>query len=337
MMNSRQNSAALQAASWYQPLTLGHFTSLMASLTDSIWARLGLRTLNLALVLFLCWSLADLTWRLLNPPEQPGDLSVEKGPFSFGATRTDANLMDVAKLHLFGSPTPAKPGLAPPVQAQAAPSYQLKGLIGGNANQPGGAIIADDSQIERYYPQGAELPGGQRLVSIGANQVVLRRGEREEVLRLPVHLELNARAGTQAAPAGAATSAPALAELLARGQKAQSQESSQAPAQPANASLDRLRQEFLAQPEKLVELMQPVTRDGQVQGYRIQPRQLHHVLLFHGAGLRKDDIVTAINGVPLSNPADLPHLLSGQSELNFTFERDGKSASASLQPRDQGR
>ncbi|MBF0256624.1 MAG: hypothetical protein HQL47_09250, partial [Gammaproteobacteria bacterium] len=103
--------------------------------------------------------------------------------------------------------------------------------------------------------------------------------------------------------------------------------------QPASASLDRLKQEFLAEPQKLVELIQPVLKDGQVEGYELQPKQLHHVLLFHGAGLRKGDRITAINGMPLTNTAELPNLLSGQSELNFTFERDGESANASLQPK----
>ena len=70
--------------------------------------------------------------------------------------------------------------------------------------------------------------------------------------------------------------------------------------------------------------MQPARIGGVMRGYRIYPGRNRGI--FSTAGLRPGDLVTAVNGVELDDPAKSLQLLgdlSQASNLSVTIERGG--------------
>jgi general secretion pathway protein C len=71
--------------------------------------------------------------------------------------------------------------------------------------------------------------------------------------------------------------------------------------------------------------------NGQLKGYRVFPGRNRQQ--FIALGLRPGDLVTEINGVALSDPAQgmqIFNTLSESSQVQVTLERNGKSQTLSL-------
>ena len=193
----------------------------------------------------------------------------------------------------------------------------LRGVVAASEAGLGQAVI-EHRNVQDLYQVGDELPvnGEVVLAKVLPHLVVLDNGGRYEVLRL-----FEPSAGLPE-PVAAAVSAPtvpmdseAAAEVVA--------------AAPGAAALAaRYREQLYADPESLADVVeiQPVREGDTLRGYRISPGRA--AAEFAALGFRAGDVVTAINGLSLSDPANTMLLyqeMRSASGARFELERGGES------------
>lgn len=222
--------------------------------------------------------------------------SAPKGP--------DAQL--IASAHLFGDyQAPADANLD---SMDKAPDTRLNltllGILAADQDKGSRALIADSGGDEKPYSVGDKVPGGVNLQAIFPDRVILARNGQLETLRLDKDKpgsSLQAQAGGPAIPSS--TLGDETTEMLAK-----------------------VREQLLQDPSKAADYIrvQPANVNGEQRGYRIYPGRDRSV--FNNAGLRPGDIVTSLNGSPLSDPAQALQMLADVSQatsLNLTIERGG--------------
>jgi general secretion pathway protein C len=259
--------------------------------------------INLALVLFIAWSLARLTWSLWPMPQSeisplpPLAQSSGKDPAD-AATR-------LAELHLFGE---AKEQELSPDTALTAPETQLKltlsGLLSADDKLTARAIIAGPDGEEKPYAVGDTLPGNATLHQILVDRVILKSGGKFETLRLPED-------SSGVAPT------PGMAGMVPVPGPA---------AMPGGNNLQQYRQQILNNPAKLFDLVQvvPISQNGVFQGFRLGPGRDPRML--QRFGLQPGDMVTQVNGIALDDPAKGAQALQSiatATSINLTVKRGG--------------
>ena len=125
---------------------------------------------TVAALLLLCWTLAQGTWRVL----QPASPAVAR---SGGADLTD--LRGLGSVQLFGRAAPRSPA----VEASVAPSNLNMTLTGVAARAAGGcALVIVQGQPEAAFCSGEEVSPGVRLDTVERDRIVIvRNGVREAV------------------------------------------------------------------------------------------------------------------------------------------------------------
>lgn len=286
---------------------------------------------NIALVILLAYSLAQLSWRFMLPSAAGPPPASRSTPFQAPVPATlnsqGADYTAIANWHLFGQPKTAPPAAAPLPQKAPETRLNLK-LVGTFASDGGGkalALIAEGNNEEHVYKPGEFVPGGARLDSILRDRVVLYRNGNLETLSLP-----------KESGAGSSTTPPAPAPV----DEAASVDYPTPVAEPppavaaasepqvidASAIAGRLRTEVATRPEALQDLAfaNPHLENGRFMGFRLQPGRDRR--LFQQLGLQQGDVITQINGTPLTDAAQgftlLQELLSANL-INIQILRDG--------------
>lgn len=259
------------------------------------------------------WQAAVLTWNIIEaasaelvlpPPEKLADTGTSAAPES---------MEPVAAMHLFGTAEVQADAIA--AAAIDAPetrlNLKLRGILAADEPSLSRAIISNGSD-DKVYAVGASLPGGATVEAVLADRVLLRRAGRLETLRLP----------RESADGGIS-----YAET----------EREAEPAMDASVQDDfgDIREEIVNDPARLSELVRysPVLEDGEIRGYRIYPSRDR--ARFAQLGLQPGDIVTAINGTPLSDPGRAMEMLNSmtdQSNVILTVERNGSTQDITLSP-----
>ncbi len=306
------------SAEWEQ-----HAASVLAILAKvpmSRWQFL----VRLLLVLVLCFSLARLFWLLLpNPSIPPATIPVSTaGPVA--SSGPSINVEQLKSLSVFGrADAPAKTDVPNP-EAQATVSslnMMLMGIIASNDESLARAVITAGDKTD-IYAIGNSLPVGNSvsLAKILSDRVIVNNNGQFESLFL-YQDNPDAPPISQAYTPPAGSGRPVQAENPYAGNA------------PTNTSADRGQNYEPA--ERTVStnpIMGEITRNlsdvvamsiyregGQVVGYKIRPGR--DAEKFKTLGLQTDDIVTAVNGMPLTNPAKIMEV----------YKNMGNTTSASLE------
>lgn len=261
------------------------------------------------LTVFIAWRLADLTWLVLPRAPEPVRAPVP-GAVQGTAPARSVNAESLAQLHLFGHAEQAA------TQAVVAPTTDLALTLRGvwafpESSKRASAIIEAQGEQNVFFV-GERLPGGNAtLKSVLPDRIILDRGGRLETLYL-----------VQEGDASSISLVPVAAPASGKGAGREVNRSKDVGLQ---ASLRELRQTAAKSPLSLMKLIsgQPATDEhGQTLGFRVAPGE--NGALFARAGLRKGDIVTAVNGVSLADPSQLPAVmqqLQGAQNLNIRVRR----------------
>jgi general secretion pathway protein C len=226
-------------------------------------------------------------------------------PVPLAAQNHTVNVAAVTGAHLFG---------APPVQAAAAEDAAnapqtsmplvLTGIISADDPNNGLAILGENAAAAKVYAVGDNIPGNAKLHSVYGDRVVIERNGRLESLMLPRQ--------TQGGPAPP----PSTSAL-----------------QTESPVFDRMRKLITEEPGLVADVMrpQPVFAQGKQKGYRVYPGRNRQA--FMRLGLRPGDLVTAINGTPLDDPArgqEIFRTLGSASEARVTVVRNGQPQDVTL-------
>lgn len=291
----------------------------------TLWPMVATASLALVLVAFL----ARLGLVVLAPDAVVGS------PLQPEQPRVENRAVDIASLQsrqLFGTRSTrdeAAPRAATPT-ANAEPAdatrldLRLDGIVLGKPAAAGFAMIASNGKTASYRI-GDRLPVGSRVVlnAIHADRVILENDGRMETLWLYDDAGQGRPAAT-AAPEAPARQAP---QTLAT-----------SGAYDPVALVRQYREKYAGQSRSadfltLSEIVRisPEYRNTQLLGYRLAPGE--HLKEFVRLGLKTNDIVTQVNGVELTDIANLPNLfdvMSTASQVTLTLVREGRPMDLSL-------
>jgi general secretion pathway protein C len=215
-----------------------------------------------------------------------------------GQAHPALDLAALANSHLFGMPPPPRP-----VDDANAPQTNmplvLTGIFAAQDPKNGLAIIGTSATNAKVYPVGDRVPGNARVHAVYVDRVLLDRNGVIEALMLPHKF-------TGSAPVAAG---------------------------PGPSALDRVQRAIANEPGLISDVLrpQPVFAEGKLRGYRVYPGQ--NVRAFATLGLRNGDLVVAINGTALDDPArgnDIFSSLGNTDQARVTVMRNGQQQDITL-------
>ena len=217
------------------------------------------------------------------------------------------NVAAITNAHLFGSAAVEAPEQNAANATQTSMPLVLTGIIAADDPRNGLAILGPTAAAAKVYAVGDNVPGGAKLHSVMTDRVVLDRSGRLEYLALPRQLQGGAM------PNSPAPSASAL--------------------QTENPVIERMRKIMTDDPGLVADIMrpQPVFAQGKQRGYRVYPGRNRQA--FVRLGLRPGDLVTAINGTPLDDPArgqEVFRTIGSSNEAHVTVMRNGQQQDLTL-------
>jgi len=257
------------------------------------------------MILLLTSSLAEFTWMLFSVDSNVSS-SRPAQQFARQAIRNSqaARLRDVANLHLFGEADVTAPQNASGAEIDAPKTnlrLTLKGLLAVSNPAHAIAIIADERGKEKYYTTGAILPGNAKLHTIYVDRVILSRAGRLETLALPK-------------------------TKLSQGAIVRKQVATKSRQVKAGSGLKSIRDNLIKNPQdvwKNIRIEPKMSKSGEIQGYTLNHKDKQ---LMRSLGIRKTDIITGVNGLPLNDPTSLYQILDvlkTTQQLNLTIIRNG--------------
>jgi len=284
-------------------------------------ARLALIA-KLALVALIALSAAKMTWQIFSlsqtqEPLKPLTTTTSRS----GQAPAAGGFSKVADLHLFGVAAPEKVLVAAPIEApETRLQLVLNGVFSSDDPAISMAIIAEKGKKDITYFKGDAVPGNARLHEIYPDRVILSRAGKFETLslkrpeaRIERIADDSALSGTQ--PAGPATESIKTPENIEQ--------------------LHQIRQQLSANPQELFDKLRltPVEAPGSggLLGYQLEYAD---GVLLKKLGLQAQDIVTSINGIPVTNTEPLMELMENPASLkvlNLSILRDGMPQSLTVQ------
>jgi general secretion pathway protein C len=277
------------------------------------WPRLALA----AAATLLLWLAVRLFWLLLAGADLP-----PPAPFELSGSQADGgrSTASISQWRLFGN---AAPGDSRTLAAQApetALRLTLRGTLSEDAPDGGIAIIADEHGVDRAYRVGDALPGGARLEAIHAGRVLLSRNGVDEALSLPRTTAADATGSARPSvsqpvrprPADSGGLAPFVNPVI----------SATGPSLETQRTLAGFDVAQLARDVNVI----PVLENGRMAGVRLSVGRDSDLLT--RTGLRRSDVVTAVNGIPLDGPQRQAELLSSlrdARQVTLTVRRDGQT------------
>jgi general secretion pathway protein C len=258
----------------------------------------GPQALVLVGAALLAAQLGLLVWHFV-----PGAHKKAIVPTSAVPVHARADVNEILAAHLFGSAEVA------PVSGEDAPRTRVALILAGTlaVSDPtqGLAIVGETAQSGRLYAVGAMLPGGVKLHEVYTDRVVLDRDGNLETLPMP--RQLNGGKGAVAMSPPATVGEPGIAENV---------------------------QKLIAQgPEVIGEILRPMPMyaGGQLKGFRVFAGRDR--TKFAKLGLHAGDVVTQINGVPLSDAQRGMEILRGLGNggsAQVTIERGGATTQLTI-------
>lgn len=213
------------------------------------------------------------------------------GPIGRWLPPAPAIIPEAAQLALLTTIDPfASAAISAPVTASAT-----KGLTLFGTRMPSSAIIAGVDGIQVSYSVGEEVAPGVRLSSVGFDSVILGGNGSEQRLTLEGAEPESSNGPAAISPAaGSAANSSSLTPENIR----------------ANVAFA------------------PRSANGRITGLLVSP--LGDPALLRAAGLRDGDIITEVNGRPITDPASLLSQLSPGARLSLTVERGADSVPVAL-------
>lgn len=187
-------------------------------------------------------------------------------------------------------------------------SLYLNGILFSETGEKLAVVAERRGGDESLYRVGESINNLATVVAIFGNYIVLERNGRPETLSLlhegeekPVKRNIvntSAAANPPDSPLAANSSGGAETE-------ADSGEEGRRPYDYAE-----LRQQLLANPQNVMKFARvaPVIQGGKMVGYRLNPGR--DPQLFNELGLEPGDIVTVVNGISVTSPAEMGNVLN---------------------------
>jgi general secretion pathway protein C len=277
-----------------------------AGLAPASWVRYAPLLVSAAMVVLIAWQAVQLAWTVLGARQSAAVPAGAAAPLPAGPTGPSFDIGRIVNAHLFGvAGATDGEGTDPNAVAATQMNLVLAGTIADADPLKGFAIIGDSTATARVYAVGRTIAGGAKLHSVYPDRVILDRNGKLEALLLPKKF------------AGGGTSPPPNVTGMA----------------PDPMLGERLQNLAAQNPSAITEIIrpQPVFANGQQRGYRVYPGRNREQ--FSRLGLMPGDLVTAINGTPLDDPArgmEVLQSMNSATQVTVTVERNGQSTQVNI-------
>lgn len=332
---SLNHRAAFEQRTAQLEVQLRRFFALLNRVSLQRWQWLVM----LLLVIWLSHSLARLFWLIIPTPIiPPATLSLVAADAQSGTGTAPevVNITQITALAPFGDTAQE---VAPPADAQ--PTTQgietdaadtqlnliLRGVLGSNDEKAGRAIIASGERAD-VYAVGDTLPVGTNvtLAKVLDGRVIINNNGSFESLWLfkedPNAPKLTTSFGAPQAGGdptqGGYANPPYQQQPPLYVDKSPIADSPRFGADPSATAASKTLADVVA--------MSIYREGGQVVGYKIRPGR--NAEMFNSLGLQTDDIVTAVNGVPLSSPGKIMEIyksMGSATSANLEIRRGGST------------
>ena len=290
-----------------------------------VWLKVGLPLF----ILVSLYLLAKLVWLWVDAftaEYKIAPVAVPKAQPTLASNNVSVDA--VVSKHLFGDVT-AKPVEQPVVEVAATETrlpLKLRGIYAATDDGKANAIIESGGNQEVYFI-GDKIAGGRGAVlhQVQPTKVILNTSGQLE------SLTLEQEESVISMDRGPAQLRPDERGLEAGPKKS---ESIVVDNPRIQRELTDIRQKLQTDPASLKDMLrwEPVMENGMIQGVKISPVKARR--LFYELKLRRNDIVTNINGIPLNDPAQLLMLkdtLASAQEVSLTLLRNGQPQDVTIQ------
>lgn len=264
------------------------------------------RLLTWLLVVILAWISGRMLWMLLAPPTTVSPWQAKS--VKVATSGSDINVGNLLSMNLFGQynaqPKPVEATIKKDAP-QTRLNLKLVGVVASSDPQSAFAVITNNGKQNTYGVN--EVVDGTRvtLKAVYNDRVIISNSGRDETVMLEgLKFSKSAQPTTQKSISNKATKPNVDSSKLAE-----------------------IKKKILAQPQSLFSYIRlsQVKKDGEVQGYRVNPGKDR--ILFDSVGLKANDLAVAINGNSLTDPSVMAKLwaeLSSATDFTLTVERGGQ-------------
>jgi general secretion pathway protein C len=284
---------------------------------------------RLLLVVSLSFSLARLFWLVFPNPSIPAAAIAIPGAANRAVSSGPAvDIAQLKALSVFGKSAPVAQNAVPDTQAVISQlNLTLVGIISSNEESLARAIITVNG-VNEIYAIGNALPVGNgiTLAKVMNDKVIINNNGQFESLWLYPTDPNSQPIGQVYVPPDGSGQEQAWSQEGSSGMAPPDMHTNYQPPSPVESRPDygaseRGASNFNQAAVSLSDVvaMSIYREGGQVVGYKIRPGR--DVERFKSFGLQTDDIVTAVNGMPLNNPAKIMEV----------YKSMGNATSASLE------
>lgn len=264
------------------------------------------RLLTWLLVVILAWISGRMVWMLLAPTTTVAPWQAKS--VKVATSGSDINVGNLLSMNLFGQYN-AQPKAVEAIVKKDAPQTRLNlklvGVVASSDPQSAFAVITNNGKQNTYGVN--EVVDGTRvtLKAVYNDRVIISNSGRDETVMLEgLKFSKSAQPAYQKSASNNATKPNVDSSKLAE-----------------------IKKKILAQPQSLFSYIRlsQVKKDGEVQGYRVNPGKDR--ILFDSVGLKANDLAVAINGNSLTDPSVMAKLwaeLSSATDFTLTVERGGQ-------------
>ncbi|MGL5336375.1 MAG: type II secretion system protein GspC [Enterovibrio sp.] len=277
------------------------------------------RIITVILLILSAWALGRIAWSWVGPQTaaQTAKSRPKAPPPPPAPAAPSYQIGQLIKQNFFGKYEAEDPSAEISGAPRTKLNLTLVGLVASTVPEQGIAIIANGT-LQESYTIGDKIKGSQAtLTQVLRDRIVIRNSGVDEILFF------------EGADAESSIAAGVLPKM-ANSQNSTAQTSRPTTAKtPAgnNRQLDQIKQEILKNPQSLLKYITlSMQRSGdRLLGYRVSPGGDRR--LFAQTDLKEGDIATEINGVNLTDSAELTQIwqnLSDATEINLTVLRNGQ-------------
>lgn len=295
------------------------------------------------LAVWCCFAAAQIVWALIPGASQPTTTAIAVNPPALvrdQQTRRSVDLESLLGLGLFGEPinTADTDQAASTVDANSREGIEsgaqetrlaltLQGILASTTSGLGTAVIEASGSQENYVV-GDKLPvnGSVSLAKVLPKQVVIDNNGTYELLTLFAESALDLKHNN-------APSEPRSSVVKPEAEPGNKPVDLRVNDRERSVLATRYREQLYDDPSSLAELvsLSAVRADGGIKGYRVTPGS--NAQQFTAFGFKAGDIVTAVNGLSLSdttNTMRLYQLMRDANEASFDIDRGGTPVSISV-------
>jgi len=286
----------------------GGLSFLLFNLRKMLNHRITVLCITAVLVLYVSWQAGSLVWKLWllsDESPQPGVLI----PLSLTDTEPES-LQNLLRYPLIRSASiPTTQGSAFIDAPKTSLKLKLVGLMYSTDKNQARAIIENQEDGARSFATHERVADNAEIYSIEPDRVILTHAGRQEALMLNPEQKPS---GNPIDTGNQSLNDPNKNQVSTESQSESRQNSTNVP-----KNMDELMRDFAAT---------PVMEKGELLGFRL--KALQNPAIMNGWGIGPNDVITAVNGIPLNTPGRVMVLydkLKKQREFEITLNNGGNS------------